>query len=146
MIAFGPTEEQELVRDAMRAFAADALRPLTREVDEADAIPDELLDTIAQLGLVSTQLPEACGGGGEPRSPITNALVLEELAHGDASVALAAMAPAAFANAVVDLRQPCPCCAATRSRRRRSPHSSPAPSAIPPCRAPPPSRRATTAS
>jgi alkylation response protein AidB-like acyl-CoA dehydrogenase len=103
MIAFGPTEEQELVRDAMRAFAADALRPLTREVDEADAIPDELLDTIAQLGLVSTQLPEACGGGGEPRSPITNALVLEELAHGDASVALAAMAPAAFANAVVDL-------------------------------------------
>jgi alkylation response protein AidB-like acyl-CoA dehydrogenase len=102
MISFGPTEEQELVREAMREFAAEALRPATREMDEADAIPDEMLDTIAQLGLVSTSIPEAFGGGGEARSPITSALVLEELAHGDAAAAVAAMAPAAFANALVD--------------------------------------------
>jgi len=102
MIAFGPTEEQELVRDAMREFAADALRSVTRELDEASDIPAELLDTIAQLGLVSTSIPETYGGGGEPRSAVTNALVLEELAHGDASVALAAMAPVGFANAIVD--------------------------------------------
>ena len=102
MIAFGPTEEQELVRDAMREFAADALRPAARECDETSQIPGELLDTIWQLGLVSTAISEAYGGGGEARSPITNALVLEELAHGCASLAVASMAPAAFANAVVD--------------------------------------------
>ncbi|MEE2662706.1 MAG: acyl-CoA dehydrogenase family protein [Myxococcota bacterium] len=106
MIAFGPTEEQELVREAMREFAADALRPVARELDEASDLPSELLDTIAQLGLVSTSIPEAHGGGGEPRSPITNALVLEELAHADAALALAAMVPAGFANAIADFGTP----------------------------------------
>jgi len=102
MIAFGPTEEQELVRETLREFAAEELRPRSRELDEANDIPSDLLDTIAQLGLVSTAIPERFGGGGEPRSPITNALALEELAHGDASLAMAAFAPAAFANAVLD--------------------------------------------
>jgi len=102
MISFGPTEEQELVRDAMREFAADALRPQSRDLDEASDVPSDLLDTIAQLGLVSTSIPERFGGGGEPRSPITNALVLEELGHGDAALALCAMAPAGFANALID--------------------------------------------
>ena len=102
MISFGPTEEQELVRDAMREFAADALRPRSREFDEASDVPSELLDTVAQLGLVSTSIPEQFGGGGEPRSPITGALILEELAHGDAALAVAAMAPAGFANALID--------------------------------------------
>jgi alkylation response protein AidB-like acyl-CoA dehydrogenase len=106
MIAFGPTEEQELVRDAMREFAADVLRPVAREFDEASEISSELLDTIAQLGLVSTSIPEAHGGGGEARSPITNALVLEELAHADAALALAALAPAGFANAIMDFGTP----------------------------------------
>ena len=106
MIAFGPTEEQELVRDAMREFAADVLRPVAREFDEASEISSELLDTIAQLGLVSTSISEAHGGGGEPRSPITNALVLEELAHAAAALALAALAPAGFANAIMDFGTP----------------------------------------
>ena len=38
MISFGPTEEQELVRDAMREFATDALRPIARELDEASDV------------------------------------------------------------------------------------------------------------
>ena len=102
MIAFGPTEEQELVRDAMREFAADALRPVARDQDEASDVSSELLETVAQLGLVSTAIPEEFGGGGEARSPLTNALVLEEFGHADASLAVAAMAPAGFANAVLD--------------------------------------------
>ena len=94
MISFGPTEEQELVRDAMREFAAEVLRPQTRQYDEASDIPAGVLDSVAELGLVSTAIPERFGGGGEPRSPITNAMVLEELAHGDAALAVAALAPA----------------------------------------------------
>jgi alkylation response protein AidB-like acyl-CoA dehydrogenase len=102
MYSFGMTEEQELVRDSMREFAADLLRPAARDCDEAAAISDELLQSVWELGLTNTQLPAAYGGGDEPRSPITNAILIEELAHGDAALTLAVLAPSQFANAIVD--------------------------------------------
>lgn len=102
MISFGMTEEQQMVRDAMREFAADAMRPIARECDEASAIPDDFLETAWSLGLTSTQIPESYGGAGEARSMVTNAILLEELAFGDASLAMAALAPSLFANAILD--------------------------------------------
>ncbi|HXK26503.1 MAG TPA: acyl-CoA dehydrogenase family protein [Myxococcota bacterium] len=102
MISFEPTEEQQIARDAMHEFAASALRPVARECDESASLPESLLEEMHQLGLCSTQLPAEHGGGGEARSPITNALVLEALAWGDAGLALAAVAPAAFAFAIAD--------------------------------------------
>lgn len=102
MISFGPTQEQEAARDAMRSFAADAMRGVAREYDEASAIPGPFFAKAWELGLVPTQLPEAQGGYGAGRSPITNAIVLEQLGYGDASLAIAAVAPAAFAYAIAD--------------------------------------------
>ena len=102
MISFKTSEEQDVVREAMHEFAERAVRPLAREADEASQVPDEFFARSWELGLVATQLPESVGGGGEARSPVTNALVLEELAWGDATLALAALAPAAFAFAVAD--------------------------------------------
>jgi alkylation response protein AidB-like acyl-CoA dehydrogenase len=89
VISFQPTEEQEVVREAMREFAASAVRPLARECDEASKLPEAFL-------------AQSWEGAGEERSPLTNVLVLEELAHGDATLALAATAPAAFAFAIAD--------------------------------------------
>ncbi len=102
MISFGMTEEQELVRDMMREFAADLMRPLARECDEEESIPGDFLQSVWDLGLTSTQLPEQYGGGGEERSPVTNAILLEELAFGDAALTVAAVAPSQFANAILD--------------------------------------------
>ena len=102
MISFGPTEEQEVARDAMCEFASSAIRPIARRCDEESRVPGEFLEQTWQLGLVATQIPEAFGGGGEARSPLTNALVLEELAFGDAGLALAAIAPALFAMPIVE--------------------------------------------
>ena len=102
MISFKTTEEQDLVRDAMHEFAEQAIRPLAREADEASRVPEEFLARSVALGLVATQLPESVGGAGESRSPLTNAIVLEELAWGDAALAIAALAPAAVAFAVAD--------------------------------------------
>ena len=102
MISFKTSEEQDVVREAMHEFAERAMRPLAREADEASRVPDEFFAQCAALGLVAAQLPESFGGGGEARTPVTNALVLEELAWGDATLALAALAPAAFAFAVLD--------------------------------------------
>lgn len=102
MISFKMTDEQEVVRDAMHDFAEQAVRPIARDADEESKLPEEFLAQSWELGLVATQLPDAFGGGGEARSPLTNAIVLEELAWGDATLALAAFAPAAFAFAVAD--------------------------------------------
>lgn len=101
MISFKLTEEQEVVREAMREFAEQAMRPIGRECDETSNIPNDFLESAWQLGLTFTQIPEEYGGGGE-RSPITNVILLEELASGDAALALAALAPSAFVNAIVD--------------------------------------------
>ena len=102
MISFEPTEEQELVRSTARDLAAEALRPLARDADEESAIPADFLRSTWQLGLVSSQIPEAFGGGGATRSPTTGVLLLEELAAGDAALALAALAPSLFAMTLVD--------------------------------------------
>jgi len=102
MISFALTEEQESVRTAMREFAEQAMRPVAREYDEASATPDSFLQQAWELGLTATQLAEEYGGYGSPRSPLTNAIILEELAHGDASLTLAATAASAFAYAVAD--------------------------------------------
>ncbi len=102
MISFKLTDEQEVVREALHDFADQAMRPIARDADEESKIPEEFLAQSWELGLVSTQLPEAYGGGGEARSPVTNAVVLEELAWGDAALAIAATAPAGFAFAVAD--------------------------------------------
>lgn len=102
MIAFGPTEEQELVRQTVREFALAELREVARECDEASRVPDELLEKSWELGLVNGEIPEEYGGGGTGRSPVTNALVLEELGAGDASLAAAALAPGLFVHPLLD--------------------------------------------
>ena len=79
MISFGPSEEQEIIRDTMREFAQEMMRPIARDCDEESSIPQDFLDTIWELGLTSTQIPEEYGGGGEARSGVTNAILLEEL-------------------------------------------------------------------
>ena len=90
MISFKLTEEQEVARSALHDFAEEEIRPLARECDEASKMPQDFLQLSWELGLVSTQLPGEFGGGGEDRSPLTNAIVLEELAWGDATMAMAA--------------------------------------------------------
>jgi alkylation response protein AidB-like acyl-CoA dehydrogenase len=102
MISFEPTEEQELVRATARDLAAEALRPLARDADEESAIPADFLRSTWELGLVSSQIPEAFGGAGGSRSPTTGTMLLEDLAAGDAALALAALAPSLFAMTLVD--------------------------------------------
>ena len=74
------SEEQELIRDAMREFAADAIRPIARECDETVEIPADFLETVWTLGLTSTQIPEEYGGAGEERAMLSNAILLEDKA------------------------------------------------------------------
>ena len=53
MISFGPTEEQELVRETVREFAISEMREIARECDESGQIAQDLLDKTWELGLVN---------------------------------------------------------------------------------------------
>jgi len=101
MIDFQPTDEQQLVTDTVRQFAANEIRPRARECDEAKQVPEKLLDQAHELGLVANALPESAGGGGE-RSAVTGALVAEELAWGDLSIACAILAPGLAAYPIAE--------------------------------------------
>jgi alkylation response protein AidB-like acyl-CoA dehydrogenase len=93
MVNFKPTEEQELVRETMAGFAREVLRPASREADEKNEVPENVVQRGWELGLVQSAVPEALGGYGDPRSAVTGALLLEELAYGDLSLALHLLTP-----------------------------------------------------
>jgi alkylation response protein AidB-like acyl-CoA dehydrogenase len=101
VIDFEPTEEQALIVDTVRQFAAHEIRPRAREADETGSLPKDVLEQAHELGLVANALPEAFGGGGE-RSAVSGSLIAEELAFGDLSIALAILSPALVAFPVVD--------------------------------------------
>ena len=101
MIDFEPSEDQALIAETVREFARAELRPRARESVESAKVPSELLSRAHELGLVANGLPEQFGGGGA-RSAVTGALVAEELAWGDLSLALAVLAPSLLGYAVAD--------------------------------------------
>jgi hypothetical protein len=96
------TEEQRITRESMRRFAESEIRPLSRKADEAAAAPAGFYDQVAELGLSLLAIPEALGGAGVGHKPLSNALSAEDLAYGDMSLALGALTPLGFINAVLD--------------------------------------------
>ena len=86
MLDFELTDEEREIRDAVRAFAEQEIRPHVREWDESEHFPVELLPGLAQLGLMGVTVPAAYGGAGFGYVPYT--IAIEELARVDGSVAL----------------------------------------------------------
>jgi alkylation response protein AidB-like acyl-CoA dehydrogenase len=101
VIDFEPTEEQQLIVETVRQFAAQEIRPRARECEESAKLPAEVLAQAHELGLVANALDDAYGGGGE-RSAVTGALIAEELAWGDLAIALAMLSPSLLALPIAD--------------------------------------------
>jgi alkylation response protein AidB-like acyl-CoA dehydrogenase len=95
-----PSPEQEMLRDAVREFARERLRPAASEADRFCAAPDALLGESAALGLGALGVPETLGGSASERGVVSQVLVAETLAHGDMGLAVACLAPAAVSTAL----------------------------------------------
>ena len=96
-----PTDEQRMIRDISREFAAEQLRPAAASADAEGAASPELLKRVnAELGISGLSVPEELGGLGTERSAVTGVLVAEALAHGDMALAVAALAPSAVSTAL----------------------------------------------
>lgn len=95
-----PTDEQQMMREAVGSFADERLRKLALEADEAGAPPPAVLDQANELGITMLGVPEELGGAFAERSAVTSVLVAEQLARGDLGLALAVLAPAAVGTAI----------------------------------------------
>jgi alkylation response protein AidB-like acyl-CoA dehydrogenase len=96
MYSFDPTEEQQMLIDAVQRYAANDLRPKMRDAEEENQLPQKLIEKGWELGFLQASIPEEYGGFGE-RSAVTGVLAAEELANGDLAGALAVMNPGLFA-------------------------------------------------
>lgn len=107
MISFAFTEEQSLAQCSAGDFAEAHAKPAARAGDEASAFPGGLVNAAWALGLVQAAAAEEA-----PQQPsVLNALVIEAVAYGDATLAAALAAPLGFVRAVA-------ACGTTEQRRR----------------------------
>jgi alkylation response protein AidB-like acyl-CoA dehydrogenase len=86
MINFDETESELILRKTVRDFAEHEVRPHARKWDEEERFPIELMPKLAELGLLGLRVPEEYGGSGMTMQE--NAIVIEELARVDGSLAL----------------------------------------------------------
>jgi alkylation response protein AidB-like acyl-CoA dehydrogenase len=95
-----PTDEQQMMRESVRDFALERVRPAAEEADAKREAPEELLAQANELGLSMVGVPEQLGGALEERSAITSVLMAEALAQGDMGFAVACLAPAGVSTAL----------------------------------------------
>jgi len=81
------TPEQEAIRDTVREFAVEEIRPTAREADETETFPEEVWEGLADIGLTAMTVPEEYGG--IDVEGLTYAIANEEVAYGQLAVATA---------------------------------------------------------
>ncbi len=83
---FDLPEDLISLRDVVRDFAANEIRPHARKWDADQHMPDAIIAQMAELGLLGVMVPEEYGGSG--LGYLANAVVMEEIARQDGGVAL----------------------------------------------------------
>ena len=74
---FGLTKEQELVKQMVKNFALNEVKPIAAEVDETEKFPIDNVKKMGELGMMGIPFPKEYGGaGGDVLSYI---LMVEEL-------------------------------------------------------------------
>ena len=79
------TEEQVMIQDMAKRFAADRLAPNTAEWDEKKHFPIDVIKDTAELGFAGIYVGEDVGGSSLGR--LDAALIFEQLSYGDVSTA-----------------------------------------------------------
>jgi alkylation response protein AidB-like acyl-CoA dehydrogenase len=80
------SEDEQLLRNAVREFAQDVVRPLVREMDAEATLPRALVDRLFALGVMGIEIPESLGGSGGRFFHAV--LAVEELSRVDPSIAV----------------------------------------------------------
>ena len=93
------TQDQEMIRDAVRDFAQEQLWPHAARWDKEHHFPNDAHRGLAALGAYGICVPEAYGGAN--LDYLTLALVLEEIAAGDGGTSTAISVTNCPVNAIL---------------------------------------------
>lgn len=80
---FSLSEDQKMLRAAVREFAEKEVEPVAAKVDEEGIFPAAAVKKAAEIGLIGTGYPESVGGSGG--GTMEQVIVFEELARACAS-------------------------------------------------------------
>lgn len=84
------TDEQIAIRDTIRDFAENEIKPIIMKFDESQEFPFDILHKLGEMGFMGILVPEKYGGAG--LGYIEYAIIIEELARVDPSIALSVAA------------------------------------------------------
>jgi alkylation response protein AidB-like acyl-CoA dehydrogenase len=80
------SEEEEMFRDAVNAFAQDEVKPRVMDMEKACKLSPDLIPKYFELGLMGIEVPEEFGGAGGSLFMVT--LAVEAISKVDASSAI----------------------------------------------------------
>jgi butyryl-CoA dehydrogenase len=83
---FELTDEQKAIRETVRKFAEKEVWPRAEELDRTGEFPYDLVKRCADIGVQGILFPEELGGSNS--GVVSWAMAIEELARGDASLAV----------------------------------------------------------
>jgi alkylation response protein AidB-like acyl-CoA dehydrogenase len=73
------SEEHKLLRENIRRFAAEVVKPRAKEIDETGEFPRSFFDQAGELGLAGVSIPEEYGGAA--MDALSYCLVIEEISR-----------------------------------------------------------------
>ena len=97
-MSFTTTGEHEAIRQAVREFGEEELKPVAREHDEGQIYPEDLRRAAAELDFVAPHVPEEYGGAG--MDMIARCIVTEELWRADPGLG-SAIGSAGFGSSMI---------------------------------------------
>ncbi|MFI0398303.1 MAG: isovaleryl-CoA dehydrogenase [Thiolinea sp.] len=83
---FNLGETVDMLRDAVRSFAAQEIAPLAAETDRSNEFPNQLWPKFGEMGLLGVTVPEEYGGSG--MGYLAHMIAMEEISRASASIGL----------------------------------------------------------
>ena len=80
---FNLNEEQKMIRDMVRHFAENEIKPVADQLDRSGEFPTEIMKKLSELGVLGIHIPEEYGGIGS--SFLSYIVAIEELSRACAS-------------------------------------------------------------
>jgi alkylation response protein AidB-like acyl-CoA dehydrogenase len=96
---FELSDEQQQIREEVRRFGENEIRPVATEYDRAETFPHEVVEKGAEMGLTGAQIPIEYGGAGYDALDV--AIIVEELYAADPGVGGSVLGTAFGSEAIV---------------------------------------------